>query len=314
TSVQVAGAVAINVVTTKSLAKINDGLTITSGGVVSVKTTAATIADAAGKGQTVGTGSSDGIGVGVAINLADITNPAPVGSATINATGLDVEATMADKNNGRIRAWDDTAKEWKLVERGVSLPLSPDNGDYFQLTEGAAPTAVVDGKDQDVGAAPHELKVKSTAGFRPAGTFTVAGVTGTCTYTGISSTTKFTGLTGCTGKPDDGAVVISTTGTTVSGPNQTIDGSHLTLTVADATNFPTAGAFTGKGLSGTCSYTSKTGSTQLNGVTGCTGTPDNGTTMTFVRAPGVYKWNGTDWILQAGAITHGTDLPWTDGS
>ena len=126
---------------------------------------------------------------------------------------------MADKNDGRIRAWDDTAKEWKLVDRGISMPLSPDNGDYFQLTDGAAPTAVVDGKDQDV-TSPTELKVKSTAGFRPAGTFTVAGVTGTCTYTAISGTTKFTGLSGCTGKPDDGAVVISTTSTTVNGGSQ----------------------------------------------------------------------------------------------
>ena len=159
---------AINVVTTKSLAQINGGLTITSGGVVSVKTTAATIADAAGKGQTVGTGSSDGVGVGVSINLVDLTNAATVGSATVNGTGLDIEATMADKNDGRIRAWDDTAKEWKLIDRGISLPLSPDNGDYFQLTDGAAPTAVVDGKDQDV-TSPTELKVKSTAGFRPAG-------------------------------------------------------------------------------------------------------------------------------------------------
>ena len=278
---------------------------------MSVKTTAATIADAAGKGQTVGTGSSDGVGVGVSINLVDITNSATVGAATITGTGLDVEATMADKNDGRIRAWDDTAKEWKLIDRGVSLPLSPDNGDYFQLTDPAAPTAVVDGKDQDV-TSPTELKVKSTAGFRPAGTFTVAGVTGTCTYTAISGGNKFTGLSGCTGKPDDGAVVISTTGTTVNGGGQNVAGG--TLTVADATNFPSAGAFTGKKLTGTCSYTSKTGTTQFNGITGCTGTPDDGTTLTFVRAPGVYKWNGTDWVLQTGGITHGTDLPWTDGS
>ena len=218
---------------------------------------------------------------------------------------------MADKNNGRVRAWDDTAKEWKLIDRGVSLPLSPDNGDYFQLTDPAAPTAVVDGKDQDV-TSPTELKVKSTAGFRPAGTFTVAGVTGTCTYTAISGGNKFTGLSGCSGTPDDGAVVISTTSTTVNGGGQDVAGG--TLIVADATNFPSSGAFTGKKLSGTCKYTSKTGTTQFNGITGCTGTPDDGTKLTFVRAPGIYKWNGTDWILQTGSIGHGTDLPWSDGS
>ena len=57
---------------------------------------------------------------------------------------------MTDKNDGRIRAWDDTAKEWMLVDRGTRSRSRPTNGDYFQLTDGAAPTAVVDGKDQDV--------------------------------------------------------------------------------------------------------------------------------------------------------------------
>ena len=126
---------------------------------------------------------------------------------------------MADKNDGRIRAWDDTAKEWKLVDRGVALPLSPENGDYFQLTDPRRPDRGRRRWSQDV-TSPTELKVKSTTGFRPAGTFTVAGVTGTCTYTAISGTTKFTGLSGCTGTPDDGGVVISTTGTTVNGGGQ----------------------------------------------------------------------------------------------
>src|SRR5262249_46822660 len=111
---------------------------------------------------------------------------------------------------------------------------------------------------------------------------------------------------------DDGAVVISTTGTAVNGGGQ--DAAGGTLTVVDATNFPSSGSFTGKKLTGTCSYASKTGTTQLNGITGCTGTPDDGTTLTFVRKPGVYKWNGSDWILQTQPIGHGAEFPGSPGN
>ena len=111
--------------------------TIVSLGVASAKTLAATIADALAKGETVGTGDSDGIGVGVSINLVDITNKATTGTSTITATGLDIEAGMNDKNDGRVRYWDNTAKEWTLIERGTVMPVSPSNGDYFQLTDGA---------------------------------------------------------------------------------------------------------------------------------------------------------------------------------
>jgi hypothetical protein len=107
--------------------------------VVSVKTTAATRAEAEGKGQAVGNGSSDGVGVGVSINLVDITNTATVGAATITGTGLAVEALMADKNDGRIRAWNDTDKTWVLIDRGTSLPLSPDDGRLLPADRGRRP-------------------------------------------------------------------------------------------------------------------------------------------------------------------------------
>ena len=107
--------------------------------------------------------------------------------------------------------------------------------------------------------------------------------------------------------------MISTTGTTVNGGGQTIDGAHTTLNVGDASKFPTSGSFTVKGIGGTCNYTGKSGN-QFTGVTGCTGTPADGAAVTFVRAPGVYKWNGTNWVLNTSTIDHGTELPWTDGS
>ena len=52
---------------------------------------------------------------------------------------------MNDKNDGRVRRWDDTAKEWMLVDRGDTLPYSPSNGDYFQLTRPRPAATIVDG-------------------------------------------------------------------------------------------------------------------------------------------------------------------------
>ncbi len=314
TSVQVAAAVTINIVTTKSLAQLVGGITVGSGGVVNAKTQAATIADAIAKGESVGNGSSDGVGVGVSINLVDITNLATTGTATITGTGLDVEATMNDKNNGRIRRWDDTSKQWVLVDRGETLPITPSSGDYYQLAKAQAPSALVDGAGQDVGAAPHELKLKSVAGFpTTGGTFTGQGISGTCTYTGVSGS-KLTGIGGCTGTPDDKATVTLTTTTTVSGASQDVGTTHQ-LTVASVAKFASAnGAFTVKGLSGTCSYTGTSGS-MFTGISGCTGTPDDGAAVMLVRAPGVYKWSGSDWVLDTtGAGDHGVELPFTSGS
>ncbi len=74
---------------------------------------------------------------------------------------------MNDKNDGIIRRWDDTAKEWVLVDRGDTLPYSPSDGDFFQLTKAAAMQTLVDGASQDLSRG--TLKVKSTAGFASAG-------------------------------------------------------------------------------------------------------------------------------------------------
>ncbi|HET7128249.1 MAG TPA: hypothetical protein VFJ93_04150, partial [Gaiellaceae bacterium] len=310
TNVEVAAAVSINVITTKSLALFAGAITIQSGDVVSLKTLAETIATADAKGETVGTGSDDGIGVGVSINVVDITNKATTGSSTITATGLDVEALMNDKNNGLVRRWDDTAKAWVLVDRGSTLPYSPSNGDFFQLTKDGPMQTLVDGADQDV-ATTHELKVKSLTGFATTGSFTVVGLTGTCNYTGLDTTNKkFTGISGCTGtKPEDKAIVTSASGSIVNG-DQTIDATHTNLNVASGASFGTgAGDFTGSGLKGTCHYTGVS-SNQLTGVTGCTGTAKDTTKLTIVVKAGVYKWDDSTkkWVVQADP-GHGVDLP-----
>ena len=223
---------------------------------MSAKTLAATIADADAKGEAVGNGSGDGIGVGVSINLVDITNKATTGTATIAATGIDVEALMNDKNDGLVRRWDATASQWVLVDRGSTLPYSPSSGDFFQLTKAAPMSTLVDGASQDVGSG--TLKVKSTTGFASAGTFTAVGVTGTCKYTSTDST-HFQGITGCTGTPEDKAVVTSTSGATVNGAGQAITAATPgTLNVDSTASFASTGSFTGTGLNGTCKYTGKT--------------------------------------------------------
>jgi len=93
-SVSVAGAFAINFMTTSSTASLANGSIVRSDtGAVTLRTSANTDASAKAKGDTAVDGSV-GVGAGVAINSVDVTNRASTGSATINATGLDVEASM----------------------------------------------------------------------------------------------------------------------------------------------------------------------------------------------------------------------------
>ena len=135
-SVSVAGAVAINIITTASTARLADGSTVRSdSAAVSLSTQANTDAIATAKGDTAVEGSV-GVGVGVAINSVDLTNAATTGTATIDAVGLTVSATMrqADGADQIVRRWDDTHKEWVEVASGDKLPTSPSDGDYFRLT------------------------------------------------------------------------------------------------------------------------------------------------------------------------------------
>src|SRR5271167_2245770 len=103
-SVDVAGAVAVNIENGSSQAFIPDGLTVTVSGTPPVGTTPGVTvtsqanvdshAISSGSATTTGTGTS--IGVGVSVNVNNPTNLAYVGNgATINANGLTVSATMA---------------------------------------------------------------------------------------------------------------------------------------------------------------------------------------------------------------------------
>ncbi|TAM91272.1 MAG: hypothetical protein EPN43_04655, partial [Jatrophihabitans sp.] len=134
-SLSVAAAFAVNVVTTQSLAYVGDALKINSDtGVLTVTSSANTNSFAHGKGDTTAKASL-GIGVGVGVNAVHITNHASVGASTIVATGLDVEAGMTDiadpNNHAVLRHWNGTG--WDVIDRGKQLP-GPYAGAYFVLT------------------------------------------------------------------------------------------------------------------------------------------------------------------------------------
>jgi hypothetical protein len=105
--VQVAGAVSITIDSTTARAKIGDGLTIQAGqastkGVLTLKSEnnsgAEAIADAStvmeNAGKTKDGKSGTGIGVAVAINVANVVNEAVLGDSTIHADGVVIQALV----------------------------------------------------------------------------------------------------------------------------------------------------------------------------------------------------------------------------
>ena len=97
TSVEVAAAVAITISTTQSLAQLADNLSVTSGGALTLATSANSDATSKASGSAVDA-SSLNIGAAVAITLATVTNEAVVGTDTlVDSHGLSLAASM--RNN-----------------------------------------------------------------------------------------------------------------------------------------------------------------------------------------------------------------------
>ena len=89
--VGVAAAVSVNVITTSTVASIDDGLTVTSGGLLTAGTTNQTSANALANGQAET--NQDSIGAAVSLNVANVTNNATIGSSDIiSAHGVNVNA------------------------------------------------------------------------------------------------------------------------------------------------------------------------------------------------------------------------------
>ncbi len=290
--VTVAGAAAINIVTSKTQASLGAGVSLTATGLLTIKTSANTDASATGSGKETAAGSV-GIGAGVSVNSVDLVNTATTNTATISSNGLDLEAGMTTNGKDQIQFFNGT--DWETIDSGTALPDQPTDGEYFQLTKAIPPTTTVMGGSQTIDSTHTTLTVASTLGFFSlGGTFTIAGISGTCSYSAATPGVEdlpgvITGITGCTGTPVDKATVTVNTATTVSAPpaTTTVSGASQnlaagTLNVKSALAFPVSnGAFTVAGIAGTCQYTGST-ATSLTGITNCGGTPADGALVTYV--------------------------------
>ena len=86
-----AGAVAVNVQHSRNTSFIADGVDVQADDLVAVKAQNGTVAKIKANGST--TNSDVGVGIGVAVNVVDLTNEARIGNGQINAGTLEVTAT-----------------------------------------------------------------------------------------------------------------------------------------------------------------------------------------------------------------------------
>jgi len=94
--VGIAAAVAVNVLTTSTVAEIDNGLTVTAGGSLTVGTTNQSSALALALADGRATTNQNSIGAAVSLNVANVTNTATIGSSDIiSAHGVNVTALMA---------------------------------------------------------------------------------------------------------------------------------------------------------------------------------------------------------------------------
>ncbi len=93
-AVTVAAAVAVSIVDANVTTELPDGLTINAGGLLTVRSMQN--ADARADASGIATQGDDGVGVAVAINVANVGNHAHIGNSTIAADGLAVEALMTN--------------------------------------------------------------------------------------------------------------------------------------------------------------------------------------------------------------------------
>ena len=98
-AVQFAGAVGVTVALTRSEAVIGNGLTIQAGKEVAVETANQTDAIATGDGAATTSEGGTGIGIGIAVNFAEVTNTATIGTgAIIISNGLTAVAGGAERD------------------------------------------------------------------------------------------------------------------------------------------------------------------------------------------------------------------------
>jgi hypothetical protein len=133
-SLSLAGAITINIVNTSSTATLAPGMTVNAGaGQLALKTSADTVTTANANGATK-TNASVGVGAAISINVVNIVNKANTEGAVAEGTGLDIEAGMPTPTAGSVSVYSAGSSSWQTVSFGPLFPLSPTNGEYFNLT------------------------------------------------------------------------------------------------------------------------------------------------------------------------------------
>ncbi|MFL5862259.1 MAG: hypothetical protein ACJ780_16000, partial [Solirubrobacteraceae bacterium] len=137
-SLSLAAAVTINIVTTSSTASFADGTHITAEGPVTLKTAAHTTVLGESRGDTK-TSAKVGIGAAVTINVINLTNTATTGAATLESSGLDIEAGMGEIAPAYDPVWRYVTTvgiepAWDLIDSGPQLPTAPSENEFFNLT------------------------------------------------------------------------------------------------------------------------------------------------------------------------------------
>jgi hypothetical protein len=101
TAVGIAASVAVNVLTTSTVALIDNSLTVTAGGALTVGTVNQSSALALADSRA--TKNLESIGAAVSLNVATVTNKATIGTGdTISADGVNVTALMATDTSGAV--------------------------------------------------------------------------------------------------------------------------------------------------------------------------------------------------------------------
>ncbi|MDD4600778.1 MAG: hypothetical protein PHQ46_06940, partial [Negativicutes bacterium] len=235
-SVSVAAAVGVNVGTSSAKAYTPDGVTITAGDTLAIKTTNNAAASAKADGSVVAKpetdGSKVGIGAAVAVNVANVTNQATLGKAVHKVGGLDISATMRDvgeagKEDKTSNFGAEAASGAGAAEVGIAGSVAiniVDNSSEAKIASGANVTVTNSG-DVSLTA---ENNSESTVKALPSGIASGSKV-------GIGASVALNiGVNHAIAEIEDGAKLTGAETTGINDVTLTATGSHTLETVAKA--------------------------------------------------------------------------------
>ncbi|HVC84584.1 MAG TPA: LEPR-XLL domain-containing protein, partial [Solirubrobacteraceae bacterium] len=138
--VQVAGAIGVTVETSSAKATLPDGLTITSGGVLTLASSNHTDASAMADGSATSSGGGTGIGAAVAVNVVTVTNQATIGKDTINAQGVTLQALDPAVDTFAAHATSGASGADTGVAGSLALNIGLSNATAATIADGATVT------------------------------------------------------------------------------------------------------------------------------------------------------------------------------